>query len=365
VIACIVGTTAELIKIAPVFHALMARGTKPQLWFTAWHVREVSETLDDLRLPEPDVWLVPRESARHMERPGQVPRWAATVARTAYSRWSHLRKALTDDGQPPLVVVHGDTFTTPYGALLGRRLGAQVAHVEAGVRSGNLLDPIPEEANRRVAGRLADIHFAPTAREVANLRGARGIVVGTSANTVVDALRFARDEVRPPFPLPERFGLVTLHRFELLRRAARYREVLEALRDASAHTPLIYLVGAPEQERLDRLGLRRLFDGERFVLRPKLRYLAFQPVLTRAAFVVTDSGGLEEECAYLGIPCAIHRERTERHGDLGPNLMLTGMRTDRLTRFLDDPAALRVPSTVDLYHPSETIAATLADLGFC
>ncbi|GGM44333.1 UDP-N-acetyl glucosamine 2-epimerase [Longimycelium tulufanense] len=364
-ISFVAGTTAELIKIAPVYHALMNRGTKALLWFTAQHVHDVPEVLEDLRLPEPDEWLVPREVATHVERPAQVPRWAMTVARTAYARRAELRRALTDDGRPGLVIVHGDTFTTPYGAFLGRLLGARVAHVEAGTRSGSLLSPLPEEANRRVAAHMVDIHFAPTSREVRNLRRARGVVVDTGANTVIDALRFAKGNEKVAFDLPERFGLVTLHRFELLRRPERYREVLELLRDASAHTPLVYLVGPPERERLEQLDLYHLFDDERFLLRPKLRYLEFLPVLARAAFVVTDSGGLQEECAYLGVPCAIHRERTERHQGLGQNIVLTGMRTEGLKKFLDDPEALRHPSTLDRYHPSETIVETLAQLGFC
>ncbi|MBA8929082.1 UDP-N-acetylglucosamine 2-epimerase (non-hydrolyzing) [Kutzneria viridogrisea] len=347
------------------YHAVVARGGKPKLWFTAQHVDEVADTLDDLRLPAPDLWLVPQGTARNLEKPSQVPGWAMSVARSVLSQRKHLRQVLTEDGKPGLVVVHGDTFTTPYGSLIGRILGARVAHVEAGTRSGSLLSPLPEEANRRIAAHLVDIHFAPTPREVHNLRKVKGVVVDTGANTVIDALRLAEGTTPAVDDLPAEFGLVTLHRFELLQRPEKFREVLELLREASARLPLLYLVGAHERERLESLDLYRLFDEDRFILRPKLRYLGFLPVLTRAKFVVTDSGGLQEECAYLGVPCAIHRERTERHQGLGENILLTGMRTEPLREFLSDPESRRRPSALDKYQPSELIADTLSQLGYC
>jgi UDP-N-acetylglucosamine 2-epimerase (non-hydrolysing) len=365
VIAFLVGTTAELIKVAPVYHSLVARGTKPLLWFTAQHVDEVPDTLDDLGLPEPDLWMVPRSRARNLETPSQVPAWAAAVARTAVSHRARLREALNADGRPGLVIVHGDTFTTPYGAVIARRLlGARVAHVEAGMRTGSVLTPFPEEINRRIATRLTDVHFAPTPNEVENLRAARGTVVDTGANTVIDAMRLAIDAT-PVDDVPDEFGLVTLHRFELLQRPEKFRGVLEILREVSEATPLLYLAGAPERERIERHGLHHMFDDEHFIMRPKRRYLAFVPLLARARFVVTDSGGLQEESAYLGVPCAIHRERTERKQGLGENIVLTEMSLDRLRVFLEDPESLRRPSMLDRYHPSEVIAQTLAGLGYC
>jgi UDP-N-acetylglucosamine 2-epimerase (non-hydrolysing) len=364
VISFIVGTTAELIKVAPVYHAIAARGTTPSLWFTAQHMDKITETLADLRLPTPDVWLVPEADAVHVNRPAQVPAWALAVARSVRSRRTELRRTLTADGRPPLVVVHGDTFTTPYGSFIGKKvLGARVAHIEAGMRSGSAASPFPEEINRRIATRLTDIHFAPTAREVANLAGARGIVVDTGANTVIDSLRAAMNSPLT-VDLPPEFGLATLHRFELVTREDKFREILTMLRDASAQTPIVYMAGAPERERIENMGLHNVFN-DRFQMRPKMRYTEFLPILTRAKFVVTDSGGLQEECAYLGVPAAIHRERTERHQGLDRNITLTEMRADKFAAFLRDYESLRYPSLMDKYHPTEIIANTLSHLGFC
>lgn len=362
-IAFIAGTTAELIKLAPVHHELVRRGTRPLLWFTGWHVRSVPSVLRDLELPEPDVWLRPG-SAPDLDRVSAVPAWASRVVGTLHRRRRELAAALRTDGRPPLVVVHGDTFTTVVGSYAGRHLlDARVAHIEAGLRSGSLLSPFPEELDRRLAARAVDLHFAPTQREVDNLRRARGTVVETQANTVVDAVRFALRRDSGAGDLPARYAVATLHRFELLSRPEQYREALGLLKDASAGLPVLYLAGAPEREHIARHQLEPLFD-ERFQLRPKKSYLDFLPVLAGATFVVTDSGGLQEECAYLGIPCAIHRRRTERHLGLDQNVVLTGMDPAVLREFLSDYERRRRPSAVDAFHPSRVIVDSLARLGY-
>lgn len=361
-IAFIVGTTAELIKIAPVYHEIRALGGEPRIWFTSQHTTEVPDTLADLGLPEPDQWLA-GPSRSGLESPGQVPGWVWQIARRTVRGRADLRAELVSDGRPGLVVVHGDTFTTLYGSIIGRLLGARVAHVEAGTRSGSLLSPLPEEANRRLAAHLVDLHFAPTQREVDNLRHRGGVVVNTQANTVIDAIRLAMDKQPEPEDGP-RVGLVTLHRFELLQRPEKFAEVLTALQRRSEQLPLVYLAGGPERERIAQGGLEHLFDDEHFRLRPKARYLEFLPMLARAELVVTDSGGLQEECAYLGVPCAIHRERTERHQGLGENIVLTGMQLPVLEAFLDDHEAHRRPSALEKYRPSRQIAETLQTLGY-
>jgi UDP-N-acetylglucosamine 2-epimerase (non-hydrolysing) len=361
-IAFIVGTTAELIKIAPVFHEIRATGADPHIWFTAQHTAEVPDTLADLGLPAPHRWLASPTDVG-LEAPGQVPGWAWGIARRTVRNRAEMREELSANGRPALVVVHGDTFTTLYGSIIGRLLGARVAHVEAGTRSGSLLSPLPEEANRRLAARLVDLHFAPTEREVHNLRRSSGVVVNTEANTVIDAIRLAMERQAEPSE-GERVGLITLHRFELLQRPEKFTEILTALRRRADDLPLVYLAGGPERERIGQLGLGHLFD-DRFRLRPKARYLEFLPMLARAELVVTDSGGLQEECAYLGVPCAIYRERTERHQGLGENIVLTGMQVSALGAFLDNYESHRRPSALEQFHPSRKIAETLGALGYC
>lgn len=359
-IAFIVGTTAELIKIAPVYHELRARGRTCEIWYTAQHVEELTATLADLDLPYPQQWLVPEQGARNLARPGQVPGWAGRIVRTVGRHRRALRQRLRSDDTAPIVLVHGDTFTCPIGAIIGRLLGARVGHVEAGLRSGSLRHPFPEEINRRVAGRLVDLHFPPTAREAENLRGHRGRVVITGANTIIDSVRYALAHPKPTgLTLPDEYGLATLHRYELVSRREMYREALETLREYAARLPIVYFAGASERERLEQYDLLNIFDDKNFRIEEKLSYVAFLPILARARYVVTDSGGLQEETAHLGIPCAVHRDRTERHDGEGRSVLITGFSIPALRRFLDDPEPYRVGAPSDDIHPSRVIADTL------
>lgn len=356
----IVGTTAELIKVAPVMRELASRGLRYQLWCTNQHVTGFDETLQDLELPPADVDLIPAHARSHVASTSQVPFWTGRVVWSVLRYRRALRRRVRFDGSPGRVLVHGDTFTTVLGALIGRLLGAEVAHVEAGLRSGSVRSPFPEELNRRLVGRIATTHYAPTSTEVSNLQRshAPGRVVLTEANTVVDALRFAMHG-QVGVDLPEHFGLVTLHRFELLRDPDAFSRIVSALAEYSSTHHLVMVAGQSERNRLEELGLMSLFDGDRFRVISKKRYAEFLPILTRADFVVTDSGGLQEECAAIGVPCAVHRLRTERQQGVGENVVLTKLSIPVLQEFLANWRTYRRPSVLDELHPSRIIVEDL------
>jgi UDP-N-acetylglucosamine 2-epimerase (non-hydrolysing) len=363
-IAFIVGTTAELIKIAPVYHELTRRGRAAEIWYTGQHVAELPSTLDDLSLPPVHQWLVRERGARNLARPVDVPRWAGALAVTVGAHLGSLRRRLRADGTPPVVLVHGDTFTCPIGAFIGRLLGARVGHIEAGLRSGSLRHPFPEELNRRVAARLVHLHFPPTPTEAANLRGRRGTVVVTGANTIIDAARYALAHPRPAaLELPAEYGVATLHRFELVSHEELYRSALAELREHALKTPIVYFAGASERERLQQYGLLDMFDGQSFRIEDKLSYMAFLPILAKARFVVTDSGGMQEECAHLNIPCAVHRDRTERHDGEGRQVVVTGFSLAKLRAFLADYDHYRVEPEGPAPDPSRTVVDALVGAG--
>jgi UDP-N-acetylglucosamine 2-epimerase (non-hydrolysing) len=363
-IAFIAGTTAEIIKLAPVIRALEERGEDVELWNTAFHVGGLPATLADLGLPQPAVDLVPARRQRDVVRVSQVPGWALRILGTVLGRRRALRRRLARGVARPLVVVHGDTFSTVLGALMGRFLGAEVAHVEAGMRTGNIWHPMPEELNRRLVAKIATLHFAPTQHEVAALRRekAKGALVDTGANTVIDALRLAIDGDAPAIDLPDEFGLVTLHRFEMLRNGPVFTQTLEVLHEASRDLPLVMPAGNTERNRIEELGLSHLF-GDRFRLVDKQPYARFMPLLARASFVVTDSGGLQQECGILGKPAAIHREAVESQQGIGQNLVLTGWDMGVLRDFLATWREHARPSLLEQFHPTEVIVAELARAG--
>jgi len=361
-IAAVIGTSAELIKMAPVLNRLKDRNADVEVWYTAMHVQGFGG-LAERAIPNINIRIL-RDGNRDddVARTLEIPRWLREVNRAFRRHRPELIKTLRRDGRPPLILVHGDTFTTVAGSLAAKRLRVPVAHVEAGYRSGSVLAPFPEELDRRFVAGLVDIHFAPSAREVENLHRAKGQVVDTHANTALDSLRMFLDDGWDE-PVAEPYGLVTLHRFELMRKPADINRILEICRSAAQTTPIRFVTGEHGRARLAQHGLLSWFD-DRFTIIERVSYPEFVPILARSSFVVTDSGGLQQECSYLGIPCLIHRERTESDLGLGRNVVLSGLSTEAARRFLEDPQRFRSAPLLDEFHPSDRIVEELTTLGY-
>jgi UDP-N-acetylglucosamine 2-epimerase (non-hydrolysing) len=248
------------------------------------------------------------------------------------------------------------------GSLIGHSMRSSVAHIEGGLRSNDLRHPFPEELNRKVATALSRIHYAPGAWAASNLRG--GDVVDTGSNTIRDSLELVSDEP-PALALPgQPFGVVSLHRFELLNNRRLLTETIEVLADTARRTPLLFIDHPVTIAALERFGLAHHFDTSTFMRIPRLRFFDFVRVERRSAFVVTDSGGSQEECYYLDLPCLVHRVKTERREGLGENAVLSGMSSDVLRDFLEEPARFRRRTALVAASPSEVIVADLQRRGF-
>ena len=323
------------------------------------HTSDLTPMFDRL-VPGIEVRLLANASRTDaVARTGQAIRWTGEVFRSYFRQRRELREALALGG-PPTVLILGDTLTTVFGGIIGRLLRVPVAHIEAGYRSGKVLSPFPEELNRRIAARLARIHFAPGHQEAANLARRRGLVVDTQENTAIDALRNFAGQQAVEADSP--YGVVTLHRFELMRRPKILRAVLEACRGAADERKILFFTGPHGRARLEEHGLLDLFD-DRLVLRDRLPHPEFLAVLTTAEFVLTDSGGLQMESAYLGLPCLIFREQVESSAGLDQNVVVSGYDVQVVSRFLDDPSVWRRPSLLDSAFPSRMIVESLTDAG--
>ena len=360
-IAFVFGTTAEVIKAAPV---LLSIEPTPLLIFTGQHNRGCDDLLERVGLHHPDARLVPPGSS-DLASTSQAPGWAVRVARTALRDRPVLRRRLVADGRPPCILVQGDTLSTLAGTLIAKGIGAQVLHVEAGARSGDLRNPFPEEAVRKTVDRLADVMYAAGPGHAANLVRCSGDVVDTGVNTGFDALRLALALPAAQEPPEGEFGIVTLHRFELLRQPDLLRATVHTL--LSARPPVDRLVmptDAHSRHYLKEAGvLDELEASDQVVLCPKVDYPTFQHWLVRSRFVVTDSGGLSQECGYLGMPCLIHREAEEGvSGDRG-SLLLSRFDMDVLRAFLDNPPPRDGVQLADIPSPSQIIARDLERRG--
>ena len=361
-ILVVFGTTGELIKLAPVLLRLEDRGQPYLLATTGQQVQQIPAFLEQFGLRQPDVWLARGAGGRDLRVNSDIPGWVARVTRSWLGERRQVRRRLRDGPGGPLVLVHGDTMTTVLGSMMGRSLRVTVAHIESGLRSYDLRHPFPEELNRKLATALSRIHYAPGAWAASNLH--RGEVINIGSNTIRDSLELVADE-QPSLTLPAGpFGIVSLHRFELLNNRRLFTETIEVLADSARTTPLLFIDHPVTIAALERFGLTGLFDASTFIRVPRLRFFDFVRVERRSKFVVTDSGGSQEECYYLDLPCLVHRAKTERQEGLGENAVLSEMSSDVLRGFLDEPGRFRRSATLSAASPSDIIVDDLARRGF-
>lgn len=355
------GTTGELIKLAPVLTRLRERGHSYLSATTAQQIEQLPPLLDQLGLQAPDVWLGRGARGRDLRTTRDVPGWLATVVARFLRRGRGLRHGLRAGPGKPLVLVHGDTMTTVLGAAIGRLLGSGVAHIEGGLRSYDWRNPFPEELNRRAASRLAQIHYAPGSWAASNL--SNGTIVDTGSNTIRDSLELVPPDFEPPVDVPERpFGVVSLHRFELIEDGELLGRTLDVLNEHARELPLLFVDHPVTAAAIDKHGLEARAGHLRRI--PRLTFFPFIALLRRSRFLFTDSGGSQEECYYLDHPALIHRMKTERREGLGENVVLSRFDFDVVRAFLADPSRYRRKTPLPPASPSETIVADLEQRGF-
>jgi UDP-N-acetylglucosamine 2-epimerase (non-hydrolysing) len=355
VIIFIYGTTAEAIKLAPIIRRLDAQGIPYQHWVTQQHTDSLRKAIPELGFTPPDRVIANGSRGKPLKSPVQMIGWMFDVARWSLANVRSVRRTL-----PPgsVVIVHGDTMTTVLGTLIGRRLRLPVAHVEAGLRSGNWRHPFPEELDRRIVGRLAQIHYAPTQEAVNHLSHQRAVVL-THGNTAKDAVRDTVAEGASQ-SAHDPYGLVLLHRFEFISNTALVSETLRTL-DANTPLPLRLIVDQYSRDAIEKtieqLGLTH------FDVMPKLEHGEFVALLRASDFVVTDSGGIQQEAAVLGIPTLVHRKVTESREGIGTSAVLSGWDQGVLAEFLKTSRDYRLDDVDAGASPSDIIVADLIARG--
>lgn len=306
-VAIVYGTRPEAVKVAPLWQALEEHPRlRPVLISTGQH-RDMLRELHEWFGMEPDADLSVMTENQGL---------AGLTARVMTS----LTAAL-EESRPAAVVVHGDTTTSMVAALACRYAGIPVAHLEAGLRTHDLLSPFPEELNRRLTGVMADLHLAPTARAQANLlaEGADPDRVVVTGNTVIDALLqtarrahpIADEQVRRTIETSDKLVVATLHRRE--SHGEPLRRVAEALAELTRRMPGLRVVLPLHPNPRVRASIGEVVDGcpEITVCAP-LPYPQFVTLLDAADLIVTDSGGIQEEAPSLDKPVLVVRESTER-----------------------------------------------------
>jgi len=339
------GTRPEAIKMAPVVKALRGHpAIDTQVCVTAQHREMLDQVLRLFQIqPEHDLNLM---------KAGQDLTDITTSVLTGM-------RALLQRLKPDRVLVHGDTTTTLGASLAAYYQRIPVGHVEAGLRTGNIYAPWPEEVNRRVSDSICDLLFAPTPLSAENLRreGAPAEGIFVTGNTVIDALfeiigRLRREpelarqaeERLPRLTEGRRLILVTGHRRENF--GGGFERICEALARL-AERPDVDIVYPVHLNPNVQEPVRRILGGHANVhLIEPLDYLPFVVMMDRAYLIVTDSGGVQEEAPSLGKPVLVMRDTTERPEAVGAGTVkLVGTEVDKIVgeteRLLDDPETYR------------------------
>ena len=303
----IAGARPNFMKIAPLWHALHREGEAfdVAIVHTGQHYDdEMSDVfLRQFGLPRP-TYMLGAGSGSHAQQTAAVM--------SAY-------EAVCLSARPDLVVVVGDVNSTMAAAIVAKKIVLPVAHLEAGLRSFDRT--MPEEINRVVTDSIADLLWTPSPDADANLtrEGVAVSKIERVGNIMIDAFEMLRDDIvaadwpRAQGFAKETYGVVTMHRPANVDDLARLTALVDAFERIAARTALVLPLHPRTRQRLETGGLLdRLARVPRLKLLPPLGYVEFMSAVVSARFVLTDSGGIQEETTYLGIPCLTLRDNTER-----------------------------------------------------
>ncbi|WP_322995288.1 non-hydrolyzing UDP-N-acetylglucosamine 2-epimerase [Castellaniella sp.] len=365
-ILSVFGTRPEAIKMAPIVKVLAAdTGFDAKICVTAQHREMLDQVLDIFDI-KPDFDL-------NLMKPGQdlsdITSNVLLGMRDVFSQWC-----------PDIVLVHGDTTTSVAASLAAFYAKIKVGHVEAGLRSHDKFSPWPEEMNRLITGRLADIHFSPTEKSRANLlaESVRDSCIHITGNTVIDALLDVVQRVRSDTLAQQRFAaefnfidskkrliLVTGHRRENFGQG--FENICQALARLAQRpdVQIIYPVHLnPQVQEPVRRTLGKMLNIH---LIPPQDYLPFIYLMDKSSLIITDSGGVQEEAPSLGKPVLVMRDTTERPEAVeAGTVKLVGTKVEVIfketTELLDNSAAYQAMARAHNPYGDGKAASRIRDI---
>ena len=305
-IMTVYGTRPEAIKVAPVIKALENDERFESVAVSTGQHKEMLEQVNKMFgiTPKHDLGLM---------KPGQTLNEIVSRAIAGLD-------AVIEEEQPDVIISQGDTSTAMTAALAGFHRGVKIVHLEAGLRTGDIFSPFPEEANRKIIGQVASLHLAPTSGSMENLRRenfrSKDIVV--TGNTVIDALleaaswdtQFTDPKLADAAASDKRMVVVTTHRRENLDAM---KEIGGAVQDlAKAYPEIIFALPLHLNPKVREQVLPEVESLDNVIITDPLPYDEFTKLLSRATIILTDSGGVQEEAPALGKPVLVMRQNTER-----------------------------------------------------
>lgn len=331
-IMMVFGTRPEAIKMCPLVKYLKEKkGVELKICVTGQH-REMLDSVLNIFDIIPDYDL-------NLMKKGQ------TISNITIGVLKGVEKIIKNES-PDIILVHGDTTTTLASAIAGFYNKIPIAHIEAGLRSGNLYSPYPEEFNRKLIDSFSTFHFCPTEQNKNNLlkEGVLEKNIFVTGNTVIDALKSVlnkeyefKDEILKNIDYKnKKIILLTIHRRE--NWGQPMEEIFQGIKESiSKHEDAIIIFPMHENPLIKECAQKNLGGIERIYLINSLDYISFSNLMNKCYFVVTDSGGIQEEAPALGKPVVVLREETERlEGVEAGTVKICGISKEKIIQCLDE-----------------------------
>lgn len=342
---------------------MQERGVPYRLIDSGQHAGFSCALRKELGIKDPDAVL---HSKGDIISVSQAVRWFSKYIMMLLFRPKTARHEIFQDGEG-VCVIHGDTPSTLLALLLAKRVGLQVAHIEAGLRSFNVFKPFPEEMIRMICMRLSDYLFAPSEWAFQNLvrLGVKGKIVNIGQNTSVESMYYSFDRARAEPLVPEKYCLMTIHRVETILSKSRLSFVVSLAERIAERMKVGFVLHDPTRRKLEGFGLEvRLTGNPNIKISGLINHSKFLAWLACAECVVTDGGTIQEECHYLGVPCLVMRSETERQEGIGSNVLLCDFDDETANSFLSAYTSFRREHHLENTEPSRKIFETLlADFG--
>ncbi len=321
-----IGTTAELIKLAPVIKELDKRGANFKIIASAQNSLQFNELK----------FFMGKQSAYYTlgVKPFKLPnfyfRFVVWMIKAVGNFFLYFRNEFKGtDKRSSFFIVHGDTVSSLIGALVAKVHGIRLVHIESGLRSFDFFEPFPEEICRFIVSKLADIHFCPNSWAVNNLSKTSGMKINTHNNTLIETVSITlKNTKKADFkPIQKRkYFVLVLHRQEhILFKKNLTKNVLNIFAEYANKDLVCVLVLHKLTEKFLRKEklIDKLRKNKNIILIPRFPYTEFIHLMEDAEFIATDGGSNQEESYYLGKPCLILRNVTERTEGLGENTLLS------------------------------------------
>lgn len=329
-----IGTTAELIKLAPVIREFKKRKTSIKIIASGQSVLHLNELKPLLG----NISIYYQLRVKPIRLPGFYFRFVIWTIKCFFNFLLYFKNEFNNlDKKRILFIIQGDTVSSLLGAIIAKIYGLKLVHIESGLRSNNFFEPFPEELCRFIISQLVDIHFCPNLWSINNLKKTGGLKINTYNNTLIETFHEIIKIKENQKIIRKKFFLLILHRQEhVLYKKKSAIKFLRLLTEYSANNLVCVLIMHKITEKFlrDQGLMREIEKNKNIIFVPRLPYHKFITLVKNSEFIATDGGSNQEESFYLGKPCLILRNVTERIEGLGKNAVLSQGDEKKIRHFI-------------------------------